>query len=209
MMWNMFQEKSKPGSEVIENLAYESQLELEIKTKQKYLQALQEQTLDYIHHLDTVVYFPAEILRGSWYYLSGEKERIKDNQKVKDLSEQARELRKTQKNSFDFLTDSIKKHLVPKDSNVVITDIIAEGLCTYAYKINADITINGITKNVNFRIPVLRNIDQENRVYALEGRYRLGYDNDCCDEFLAASYDMKEIADAVWEYIIGYKVVEL
>ena len=209
MMWNLFKEKPKPGSEVIENLAYESQLKLEIKTRQKYLQALEEQTLDYIHHLDTVTHFPEEILRGSWYYFSGEKERIKDNQKVKDLSEQARELRKTQKNSFDYLTRAIEYHLVPKDSKVVITDIIAEGLVTYGYKINADITINGITKNVNFHIPVLRNIDQDNRVYALEGKYRLGYDNDCCDEFLAASYDMKEIADAVWEYIIGYKVVEV
>ena len=104
---------------------------------------------------------------------------------------------------YKYINDVIKDHIIGDTEcdykkTKLITEMYCEGYSSYGY------SIHFIADKIEFTftVPVPKHINSENYIYANDGMYRLGYkETECCDTYLACSYNLKDLHKAFKEFI--------
>lgn len=170
----MYRETEKKiGADINENIAWEQQLEAAIRTKQKYLEAIQEQTLRKIHSLPVQIYFPTNTLKNLSKYMSAENRKEVDKE----------------------IKDSVAcfKHIFKKfvgDYKYKLTKVLCMGYEQCGYEVGFKIN----KTEFSLTIPVVENIRAKNREWMVDGKYLVCVkDGPCSYKCIGKSYDIDEL----------------
>lgn len=183
----MYWTKKEPSipDKIKENIGYEKQLELEIKMKQKYLQAIKQQTLGYIHGLEVGSYFSRDTLHKSWLYFGNKNKK---------------EATKEHKDAYKYVKHLIDRMFEGFDHK--IKEIIMQGYSQYAYDIIVKVSYEGIKREIEICIPILTAINSdESREYTDNGKYIIRNVKGCSHEWIDSTYDFDEINDIISEFL--------
>lgn len=174
----------KPIPKLIEeNLSYEKLLVAEIKAKQKCLDALKDQTFNYIKKLEVTTYFDPETLRGAFKYISSTKK--------KEASQDS-------KDSYQLLKYMFNKMF--KGYEYKITDCSSNGWASYSYSFYVKVQ----NKELEVIIPNIPAITKENLELAHMGQYTIfEKTNTCTWSFRGGTYKLDEINSIVTSILEG------
>lgn len=121
----------------------------------------------------------------------------------KNKEEMSEEDKNKYKASYDFINHEIINSIIcdtrcKYKKSKIISEVILEGYDEYAYNIH--FIVNNI--DFTFIVPCVKNINEDNLIYANYGKYGLAYkESPCCTSYICTSYNMEDLAKAFKEFI--------